>query len=347
MPTNEEIIQKSLQQTLSQDLVKVDEGDFIALKLAANQFINKVENISYQGQRIYSVLINGGSIKKGIAQFYQWMRSSQSFTRQALQLQHQFQEQLNNFLGRTIYLTYVKEDGSLLYLDDTKIGELYAQATKNVGRGNISASKVEQMTDTEKIQDELYKRLKASQELRAHVYKIAIARWQSNVNNELTKKYDPSKNTFYWRLYDNHHITGWTNPIATKGIIAQGYAGAVINEDPQVISSQLESSLKILYQNHIQKDSIGGAIKGDVVLNQNGQIQFAIKQGSFSTARFGQYLILAYNIQQIKQISKEEFMKYLPQLVKLNKITNAIIQNLNDNIEPQLNKEIKSVAPLI
>lgn len=343
----ERAIESLVKQNLAQDFVEVDEGDFQALKVASNTFINKVELIANQTYHIHMMLKNNSSLKSGIRQFYQFMRQSTNFTRQALQLQHIFEQQLNSFLGRTIYLTYVTDKGKLLYFDDANIGKLYQGATKNVGRGNISAAKVAALSDVNDLADQLRDRLKKSEQLRSHVYNVAIERWQSNVNDEDIKVYNPSKNTFYWRLWDNHHISGWTKPITSKGIIAQGYAGAVINEDPQIANSNLEFSLKALYQNHIQKDSIGAVIKGDVVWNENGQIQFAIKQGSFSTARFGQYLILAYNIQQIQQISKEEFQKFLPQLIKLNKITNSIIQDINSiavsNLQQSINTNILNI----
>ena len=187
--------------------------------------------------------------------------------------------------------------------------------------------------DVNDLTDDLQKKIEESEKLRAHVYNVAIARWSGNENNEIIKNYDPSKKTFYWKLFDNHHISGWTKPIQTKGIIAEGYAGAVINEDPKVVSSDLEYSLKILYENHIQKDSIGAAIKGDVVWNENGNIQFAIKSGSFSTARFGQYLNLAYNTIQINMISASEYEKYLPKLVRISKAADAILLDINQKSE--------------
>ena len=59
-----------------------------------------------------------------------------------------------------------------------------------------------------------------------------------------------------------------------------------------VINSLIES-LKILYDNYIKKDSIPAAVKGDVV-EKNGYIQYAIKQGQFSTAKIGQYINLRF-----------------------------------------------------
>jgi len=248
-------------------------------------------------------------------------------------LQHSFENQLNNFLGRKIYLSWVNDEGHILYFDEANIGRLYASATANRGRGNISASKVENLMDVNDLTNDLQKKLEDSERMRAHVYNIAIARWSGNEANETVKNYNPSKKTFYWKLIDNRHISGWTKPISTKGVIAEGYAGAVINEDPDVVSSNLEYSLKNLYENHIQKDSLGAAIKGDIIWNENGNIQFAIKEGSFSTARFGQYLNLAYNTIQIKTISASEYKKYLPKLVRVSNAANKILLDINQKSE--------------
>ena len=347
MPSNENVVSNSILQAAAPDLVEVDYNDFEQLKIAANQFIAKVENMINQVRHTHQLIQSKTSIKNSLTVFYQLMRQSTQFTQEALILQHAFETQLNNFLGRKIYLGWVNDEGHILYFDQADIGRLYTNATANRGRGNISASTMKNMMDVNDLTDDLQKKLQQSEKLRAHVYNIAIARWSGNENNEIIKNYDPSKKTFYWRLFDNHHISGWTKPIQTKGIIAEGYAGAVINEDPNVVSSNLEYSLKVLYENHIQKDSVGAAIKGDVVWNENGNIQFAIKAGSFSTARFGQYLNLAYNTIQIKMISANEYEKYLPKLIRISKVTDSILTDINQKSEQILNQTIKEVAPLI
>ena len=338
MASNEQIVESALVSAAAPDLVTVDYGDYSALQIAALQFINKVEQMINKVQHTYKILNSKTSIKQGLTSFYRLMRQSTDFTQEALILQHTFESRLNSFLGRIIYLAWVGEDGHLIYLGDANIGQVYAQATANRGRGNVSASKMKNI-DINDLDDILQKRLQQSENLRAHVYQVAIERWSAN-KNEPTKNYDPSKNTFYWKLWDHHHITGWTSPIATKGIIAEGYAGAVINEDPDVVSSNLEYALKNLYNNHIQKDSIGAAIKGDITLNDNGNIQFAIKEGSFSTARFGQYLNLAYNIQQTPQLTVQEFQELLPKLVKITKATERIIADMDKKAEETADKII-------
>ena len=234
MLSNENVVNNSIVEAAAPDLAEVDYNDFEQLKVAANQFITKVENMINRMRHTHQLIQSKTSIKNSLTIFYQLMRQSTQFTQEALVLQHAFETQLNNFLGRKIYLGWVNDEGHILYFDQANIGRLYANATANRGRGNISASKMKDMIDVNDLQDDLQKRLEESERLRAHVYNIAVARWSGNEEDETIKDYNPSKKTFYWKLIDNHHISGWTKPIATKGAIAEGYAGAVINEDPNI-----------------------------------------------------------------------------------------------------------------
>lgn len=341
MASNEQVVKQSIIDNTAPDLYNTDYESFEKLKLAATNFISNAENMLNQTRHI-----KNKSLKNSLTDFYKLMRESTNFTQEALQLQHNFEIQLNKFLNRVIYLTWVDDTGHLSYFDEARIGEIYTKATANRGRGNVSSSTMEKFINTNDLVNDLKNRLKHAEQLRIGVYQEAIKRWASN-DNEQVKKYNPSDKTFYWRLIDNHHITGHTPPIASKGIIAEGYAGAVINEDYNVVSSSMEFSLRNLYQNHIRKDSIGAAIKGDITWNENGNIQFAIKEGSFSTARFGQYLNLAYNTLQIERITVEQYKKYLPKLIRLSNLATQIINNINEETKKQLDREIQKVAPLV
>lgn len=322
-----EHIEEYVKKITANEVYKVHQGNYEQLKYAAQIFLDRVRDIADLNHQI----VSQNSIKTQMSKIHEYMKKDVENTRQALQLQHIFETQLNDFMGRVIYLTYVDKEGNINFYDDANIGKLYSQATKESKgrRGNISASK---MFETIDLEQELREKMLISIAERKLVYQQAIRRWEKNKTQDYVdgiplsgKDYNPSKNTFYWRLND-YHITGWTDPISNRGWIAEGYAGAVINEDPQVKSKAIESSLKQLWEEHIQQDSIGGAIKGDIVLRDNGNIQFAVKSGSFSTARFGQYVRLAYNIQQIDILTPEQFEKVLPVLVNFRKATTEIIQ---------------------
>lgn len=330
---NKQIVLDNLLEQTAKDIYDIDKGDFTALKIAAQDFLSKVDYIS----DLYEKGLKEKSIRTKIRSLYRAMREETSYTRNMLQLAHEFERAVNNFIGRKIYLTYVKEDGSFIFYDDANIGKLYAQATANRGRGNISQGKI---FDANDLQKNLQKEIDKSIKNRNKVYKEAVERWQSN-KNEGTKDYNISKKTFYWRLHDAHSISGWTNPIATKGIIAEGYAGAVINEDPQVVNSAVEPSLKRLWENHIHKDSVGALVKGDVVMERDGSIQFAVKEGSFSTAMIGQYVNLAYNIVRLRPLTIKELEDNLPNLIKLSKAAENTIKSLNEDVEELLSEEIQ------
>ena len=334
--SNESVVEKALIEASAAEISKVEEGNFIQLRQAAQDFIDRVTDIA----TVTTNVLSASKITTMLTAIYRDMRHVEGYAAQALVLQHAFEERLNSFMGRTIYLTYVNPDGTIYFYDDANIGLLYSQATTNKGRGNISAGKMFEAND---LEDELQARMRASMNQRKEVYVEALRRWSSN-DAEATKEYDPSAKTFYWRLYDSRHITGWTHPISNKGPIAEGYAGAVINEDGSVTNANLEWSLKALYENHIQKDSLGGAVRGDVVWDGNGNIQFAVKMGSFSTARFGQYLRLAYNITQFHNLTPAEFEAHLPKLVRITKATQAIIDDANNKSEEELVAEIRKMG---
>ncbi len=336
-----ENIEENIKKITSEEIYKVHQGNYNELKVAANIFLDKVDKIAKRNHYIASQ----NTIKKEITDIYKYMKEDSENTREALQLQHIFETQLNDFMGRVIYLTYVDKQGNLNIYDDANIGKLYSQATKESKgqRGNISAGKMFQTID---LQEDLKEKMLLSISQRKEVYQEAIARWEGNKTQdwdrekiESGKVYNPSKNTFYWRLND-YHITGWTDPIQNRGWIAEGYAGAVINEDPEVLSIKLQHGLKSLWENHILQDSIGGAIKGDVVWKENGNIQFAVKSGTFSTARFGQFVRLAFNILQIDILTPSQFQKVLPALVNFKKITNEIIQAAKEKGEKELTFKI-------
>lgn len=129
-----------------------------------------------------------------------------------------------------------------------------------------------------------------------------------------------------------------------EGPIAEGYAGAVINEDPEVSNSKMEHSLEVLWRNHIQKDSLGAAIKGDIVLDSNGKIQFAIKSGSFSTARIRQYILLAYNMLRLNYLSPEQLVNVntFKRLTSggLSKMADTLVEYINEKVYTEIDKTV-------
>ena len=63
-------------------------------------------------------------------------------------------------------------------------------------------------------------------------------------------------------------------------------------------------------------------------------MQFAIKEGQFSTAKVGQYINLAYNITQLSNnITRQNFYLALPKLLSLGKTSSKIVDILNSEAE--------------
>ncbi len=337
--SNKKIVDNVLRTVTAQEVVKIDKGDFEGLKVAAQKYLTSIEIVS----DIYKEAISKTKIRHKITAIYSQMRNETEYTREMLKYQHEFENTLNQFLGRVIYLTYVNDDGTVYFYDDANIGKLYATATANRGRGNISKTKI---FDANDLQEDLKDSITESIAKRKNVYQTAIRRYHSNEGDEGKMNYNPSDRTFYWWSKYHERLGGWTDPIVNEGPIAEGYAGAVINEEPEINNNDIEHSLEVLWNNYIGKDSIGAALKGDIVYKKNEDIQFAVKKGSFSSAMVRQYINLAFNIQRLDRLTVEELTQpaIFDKMTKLTSKTDKIIDAINRDVTKELLEELSQVA---
>ncbi len=329
----EKVIMDGLVDSTARALSETEQEAFYQLQTAAKDFLKKVQLSDADINHV----ISRSQISSFTKSMYQNMRQDSNYTRTILTHQHHFETALNNFLNRHIYLTYVTEDGSLKYFDDIAIGEIYQRATGNKGRGNIGKGIVDD-TEQRMVEKELQYQLKRSEQKRKAVYLEAIRRYENNAT-EGYMNYNISRKTFYWWKTYHKILGGFTDPIVNKGPIAEGYVDAVVNEDPDVTKDDIETSLSVLWKTHIRKDSVGAVLKGDIILDSNNNIQFAVKMGSFSTARVGQYINLAYNVLQLKPLTTQELQQFLPSLIKVNKKSAELIVNINEMVAKAVQQE--------
>lgn len=352
---NQQVVKNSIEQELIPDIVEVTKGNIDQIKAAANYFLYKVQKC-YELTIHSQGLIQKSSFSNGRQILYAYMKENTAFTQQITQLQHYFETQLDNFLGRKIYLAWVNQTtGTILYLDEKEIAQLYSKGKRFAYSGGSAAIKGASVLSTVRahtegklnlIQDivstqntmpeELQNKLKQSQNKRRYVYQNALLRY----------KQKGSGNRFWWRP-SNQYRRQYTISFDGTGRIAEGYVGAVVNEDPNVEAYEqgdaLETSLKFLYLNHIEIESIPGIEKGDVVMDSNNNIQFAVKTGDFKTAKFGPAYILATEIQRGEFLSASDIQNNLSELVKTNDVALSILENIYDNVEKQLTTQVEKI----
>lgn len=352
--SNEQIVKDSIQKELVPEVIKVTEGDIQQIKKAAFYFTTEVQKV-YENAIRNLGLIQKESFKNGRQILYNYMRQSGNFTRQILRLQHYFEAQLDNFLGRKIYFTWVDQrSGNILYLDEVETGEVYGKASRashGFGVGSVKGTSVlstvrahsrkeDKITQiitstTSTMEQALKQKLQESQHKRKFVYLNAVLR----------TKQPRSGNRFWWRPSNQRKRT-YTIRFNGTGRIAEGYVDAVVNEDPNIEAysegDALENSLKYLYLNHIEIENIEGIIKGDVVMESNGNIQFAVKTGNFNTASFGPAYILATEIQRGDFLSKQDLQKRIPELIQTQQVALNILQKIYIDVEKQLNSQLMS-----
>lgn len=350
--SNQQVVEESIKKELVPEAIKVTEGDIDQIKKAAFYFTTEVQRIYEDAIRNLG-LIQRQSFRNGRQILYNYMRQNANFTRDILQLQHYFEAQLDNFLGRTIYFTWVdKRSGNILYLDEVETGQVYGKASRashGSGVGSIKGTAVMSTvrahsseninitqiitSATNTMEQTLRQKLQDSQRKRKFVYLNAVLRTNQ----------PRSGNRFWWRPSNQRRRT-YTIPFNGTGRIAQGYVDAVVNEDSNVEAysegDALENSLKYLYLNHIEIENIEGIIKGDVVMQSNGNIQFAVKTGDFNTASFGPAYILATQIQRGNFLDKKDLQNKLPELVKTEQAALNILQGIYVEVEKQLNSQL-------
>ena len=127
----EEKVKKVLQQETKEKLITVMEDDFDALKKEAENFITVVRKVSEKRK----IMASKEKLSKVIDIVTNKMNEDKMYTQEIINAQHVFDMNINAFINRTMYLTYVHSDGGLSFYNELNVGKLYdAFITK--GKGN-------------------------------------------------------------------------------------------------------------------------------------------------------------------------------------------------------------------
>ena len=203
-------------------------------------------------------------------------------------------------------MVWVADDGTLFFVHESQISEIYNLATKSHGRarGNISGGKTllkKLGTLSPQIDQNLSKMLNDRYNKYSRVFHLAQQSWQMNHTKVKDKNrqywYTYYKNTLWW--VDETEARGYGHSAKiNKGHIKEAYVSLIMGDehDAPVITDSDEEIIKnywIYMQSHNILNNRAGIVQGDVILRQdNGDdsVQFAVKSGNFSTAAIGPYL---------------------------------------------------------
>lgn len=327
MADGRQTVQEAIKKVTAQALSKNEKIFTKQIKNAAENFLTNIQYAENQ----YREIIAQQRCKNKIQKLYQTMKEENNFLQMVLSAQHIFQSELNEAMGKIVYLAYILPSGSINFYDQAAVGEIYKTATGNIGRGNINPSFLQKVTESNILENDVKQAINRSIENKHQVYESAIARydWTSTWNHD-----EKRKKTVFW--YDQ--AINYSQNYANKGPIAEGYASAIIDDDPSFNNSNLENSIQMLVNNYINVNSKGAAISQDIIA---GNYQFAIKSGKFSTARVWQYIALAKNINKIEvNISLDKFEEILPKITQISKTANGILNEINKYAQREAKEEI-------
>ena len=332
----------------SKDLIHSEMSlSFNQLRQKAQEFLLQLVTIYENGDK-YRVHSNGS---KELMRLWTIYRDTQTARALAL-LQNNFALALDAFLDRKIILTYVDKQGNLLlYTEEGEI-EILNKVTKNEGRGNFSMKEFGKAEQIQKLpadlrpgtEEDLIAAIHASVAEKQQVYQTGYERYdkvrKGLIHDKITRRY-------YWRL--NASAIDFPENGFSLGEMAEAYANVIIQRDRDVTNATLESSLQVLYNRYIKskKDNIPAILKGDVVVNENGNISLAVKGQSASTAKIGQYIVAAHYIVTMPNLTPNQLKEWLKEIPKINDYAEKIEQEAEKLTFEEILKNIPNTIPIV
>ena len=360
-------IQESLVEASVTEITESQKADFSRLLKKADIFLKRYDKVIEWYQKINDQFIDDSTTPAQKATvLYKSMKNDQILTQKLINLQFNLESALNKFLDRKIYLTWVTEDGDFLLKDEDTLLEssFVKKITSNEGRGNISKSTMEELmenakkTPIEGLSEDIQKQIKERQDKWRETYKTAVERFE-----EVTKVLkEGNKGVTSSHFYYDENIDKYneqknrSKKIAisgARGRMAEAYIQVLMapradDDDTNDKNKTLSDKLRSLNY-YIGKDNIPAIVKGDVILNNNSSIHFAVKEGSFSTARFGQYYRFAYNLSILKAkgnqyfLTKEELTSYLKPMATRQNAGEELVKAINKLGRDKMSEVLESI----
>lgn len=331
-------------QHAPEDIKQNLKGNALYLRDAALNFIIEIENIINKYEELDKKI---SLFSQPLSNLGKAMQRNKQDLQSIISKQYTFEQQLNNFLGRSINFAWVDSEGNILYADQTTAKEIYTSANLSTDSkkryvGKVSSTQVKQKATQMPsfVQDHYANAVQFRTLKHQALFQLILERLNKNKD-----KTNPWSKKYYSRVYWEGH-----NPIGVKGNnfhhpkyqwsakynqghISQGYVNFIFNKINWYGTG--ESDIGNFMMNEIQKDTTPGIVKGDIVLGEgngiNNKIQIAIKsQNTFNTASIGTYLSVAYQviafwdelenltIQEVEKILKN-LKHYSPKVVKVGK----------------------------
>lgn len=324
----------------------VDINQFLQI---CTNYLNAIDNEILQLQAIKN-------LKERISLVGTLMHDNEYILRNMLILSHSFEVQWNNFLGRQVPITWISESGTVYLASEQAILNMYAHGQLSVFdtnkeqtyRGYIEGRAYNfnpfQLTEEkQKIQDQLTKATQNKKQL----FKEGKRRYNKSRTKELNI---PVKPTLYWAVDEDGNPKHWFhNVIPSAGYIGEGYVKLALDypnismhpvNGPTYIPEQ-QTYMEQLASYAYQGDNIPGIIQGDIKYDEQGNLQFAIKQGKrFHTASITGNIAIAEIFRKNKQRLKNSNMDVQKLKIYVEKFSNTTYEQLYDYLKDYLSKQL-------
>ena len=300
-------------------------------QISIDQFKIICQNFLQSIHRQVDILVNRKNLIERIQAIGALMHDDVSSLQNILILSHTFESALNNFLGRTIPITWVSNTGNIKIAEESTVLSLYGSANLGLSAqhdlkagisGRSYAGRIEGVnnkTFSKEVTDpklkQLQEQINKSSENKKRVFVEAKRRYSNSPNMAYASnpKTSGTVQNIYWRVfYTNGSRLRHSQKIANAGYLGEGYVALILHTKNDVVNEKItfpssknappynligQDYLRQLADYALQGDAIPGIVRGDINADETGNIQLAIKQGrNFGTASIAGNVAIAYAI---------------------------------------------------
>lgn len=321
-------------------------GNYEMVKKESIKFINSLNNL--KDSTSISISVSDFKISN--------YKTAKERTRQSLrndkvvQAILDFEKAFNNFMGRTITLTMVDDEGQVFFYDDKAQSDIYLKSGgKSTSRISLAFGKANEEKNV-KVLQEIFDQVFETSEEKKHikrveeVYRTAISRYDET---HVKGSSGTENNFIYW------HDPGTTRKYAfvkSKGLLGEGYVKALfsidnnISEDERFGEELDKYNLENYYYNYVlAADNRSGSVIGDIADSILDSMQLAVKNKKGYSQTFANLVTIAQHIIE-NEVSIESMKEWIEKQEKgrskefqnsplIKKINKRLTENVKNSVE--------------
>ena len=264
----------AISEKSGEEVGNVAAGDYQKLRAAALSFINGVKHFGENAKISESDIMN---FTKGDYAKAKQILVKNIAEKEMIGLYTKFQEALDNFLDRELFLAIVLDNGEILFFDSVQEKAIYENSSKNKKRLNLNRGGIDPSAVFSEIENQLFLNSEEQEHSKKvqNIYKLSVERFDETMSEG--EAYGKKWPYIYWHEDGGKREYGF---VSNKGILGEAYILALFEriENTKLVYSTDDANLRPFYYDYIlSADNRSGAIIGDISNDILDKVQISVK----------------------------------------------------------------------